>query len=43
VVPLKENRIFHSTAIPGFWLNIEWLLATPLPNDYQCLQELLAG
>jgi Uma2 family endonuclease len=42
VVPLEKNRIFRSTAIPGFWLNIEWLLATPLPNDYQCLQELLA-
>lgn len=42
LVPLEENRIFRSTVIPGFWLNIEWLLATPLPNDYQCLQELLA-
>lgn len=41
VVPLEENRIFRSRMIPGFWLNIEWLLATPLPNDYQCLQELL--
>lgn len=42
VVALEENRIFRSTAIAGFWLNIEWLLATPLPNVYQCLQELLA-
>jgi Uma2 family endonuclease len=42
VVPLEENRIFRSTAIPGFWLNIEWLQMAPLPNVYQCLQELLA-
>lgn len=40
---LEENRIFRSTAIDGFWLNIEWLQSTPLPNAYQCLQELLSN
>ena len=41
IVPLTENRIFHSRAIDGFWLNIEWLLSFPLPNVYECLQQLL--
>ncbi len=41
IVPLEENRIFRSRAINGFWLNIEWLLSFPLPNVYECLQQLL--
>lgn len=43
LVPLESNRIFRSEAIPGFWLNVDWLLADPLPDDYACLQEILAG
>ena len=43
LVPLENNHIFRSTAIPGFWLDVNWLLAKPLPNSYQCLQEILAG
>lgn len=42
LVPLENNRIFRSEAVPGFWLNVDWLLADPLPNDYDCLQEILA-
>ena len=42
LVPLENNRIFRSEAVPGFWLNVDWLLADPLPNDYDCLQEILS-
>ena len=41
LVPLEANHIFRSAVIPGFWLDVSWLLAKPLPNAYQCLQELL--
>ncbi|MGH7201849.1 MAG: Uma2 family endonuclease [Planctomycetaceae bacterium] len=43
LVPLEENRIFRSQVLPGFWLDIEWLLSDPLPNAYCCLQEILAA
>jgi Uma2 family endonuclease len=42
-VPLEENRIFKSRVLPGFWLDVEWLLAEPLANDYQCLQAILGA
>lgn len=42
-IPLDANRIFRSTALPGFWLDIEWLLAPDLPNVYDCLQRIIAG
>lgn len=42
-VPLEDNRIYRSTAIPGFWVDIQWLLAQQPPNAYDCLQQLLAG
>jgi Uma2 family endonuclease len=41
VIPLENNRIFKSRVLPGFWLDVEWLLVDPLPNDYDCLQEIL--
>ena len=41
-VPLEQNRIFRSAVLEGFWLDVEWLLAEPLPNEYQKLQEMLA-
>jgi Uma2 family endonuclease len=43
LVPLERNRFFHSQVAPGFWLDIEWLFADPLPNAHHCLQSLLAG
>lgn len=42
IVPLENNHIFRSKALPGFWLDIDWLLAYPLPNVYRCLEEILA-
>jgi Uma2 family endonuclease len=41
-IPLENNRIFKSRALPGFWLDVEWLLAEPLANDFACLQQILA-
>ena len=41
LVPLEANHIFRSEVLPGFWLDVNWLLAQPLPNAYACLQELL--
>jgi Uma2 family endonuclease len=41
LVPLEANRLFRSSVLPGFWLDVNWLLTDPLPNVYECLQELL--
>ena len=41
LVPMQANRYFHSQILSGFWMNIEWLLAYPLPPASRCLQELL--
>jgi Uma2 family endonuclease len=42
-IPLENNRIFKSRALPGFWLDVEWLLADPPANDYHCLQAILSA
>lgn len=41
LAPLEDNRIFRSTVLRGFWIDVNWLLADPLPNDYDCLQQIL--
>ena len=41
LLPLEHNRIFRSAVLEGFWLDVEWLLAEPLPNAYDLLQELV--
>jgi Uma2 family endonuclease len=43
LLPLENNSIFRSNVIPGFWLNVDWLLTRPLPAAYRCLQEILAS
>jgi Uma2 family endonuclease len=43
LVPFEHNRMFHSAVLSGFWLNVEWLLADPLPNAYDTLQDILQG
>ncbi len=40
---LEDGRRFRSTVIPGFWLEIHWLLAMPLPKVSDCLTQILAG
>ena len=39
---ITEGRVF-SKILPGFWLNASWLWATPLPNRFMCLEEILRG
>jgi Uma2 family endonuclease len=37
---VTEGKLF-SDSLPGFWLNASWLWATPLPNRFRCLEEIL--
>jgi Uma2 family endonuclease len=39
--PLGDEGRFHSTVIPNFWLNIDWLWADPLPNPQLVLAEIM--
>jgi len=41
LAPLEQNRLFRSRALPGFWIDVDWLLADPLPPATGCLQEIL--
>lgn len=41
--PLQAKHIFRSRVLPGFWLDVNWLLAEPLPSVYACLQQILRG
>jgi Uma2 family endonuclease len=41
LVPLENKRIFRSQILKGFWLDVRWVLSYPLPNDYECLQQIL--
>jgi Uma2 family endonuclease len=43
IARLEENRRFRSRALPGFWIDVDWLLADPLPSDTRCLETLLAS
>lgn len=40
LVPLEANHIFRSQVLPGFWIDVNWLLAKPLPNSFACLQKI---
>jgi Uma2 family endonuclease len=35
--------IHRSSALPGFWIDVSWLWADPLPNPRRCLEAILAG
>ena len=41
LAPLEENRLFRSRALPGFWIDVDWLLADPLPPATRCLKDVL--
>jgi hypothetical protein len=43
VVPLKNGCIFVSEALPGFWLNTAWVFRDPLPDELECLDQILAA
>ena len=40
--PIFSGRegIFHSEAVPGFWLRVEWLWQEPLPSSLRILGEI---
>lgn len=40
-VPLKDGRIFHSSVLEGFWLDVDWLFSRPRRVAYARLQEIL--
>ena len=40
-MPLEEGNIFRSEVLSGFWLNIHWLFARPMPSAYAKLREIL--
>jgi Uma2 family endonuclease len=37
---VSAGRI-HSTVLPGFWVEAEWLWSDPLPDEMECLQKIL--
>ena len=42
-IPLRDEHFFHSEVLPGFWLDTRWLLVDPLPDEFDCLDRVLAG
>jgi Uma2 family endonuclease len=40
LAPIGEDGIFHSRALPGFWLKVDWLWQDPLPSVREVLREL---
>ncbi len=38
---LEENRLFRSRALSGFWIDVDWLLADPLPGASACLASIV--
>jgi Uma2 family endonuclease len=40
LVQLERGHIFHSTVMEGFWLDVEWLFAEPLPKSYEIIQKI---
>lgn len=38
-----KDSIFHSQALPDFWLDVRWLWAKPLPRVRKIMDQLLAN
>lgn len=38
-----DEGVFRSEAMPGFWINVNWLFQEPLPDPAACLEQILAG
>jgi len=43
LAPLEQDRLFRSRALPGFWIDGDWLLADPPPPVSRCLGDILAA
>jgi len=41
MAPLEEGDIFQSKVLSGFWLDVNWLFARPMPSAYAKLREIL--
>lgn len=39
-VPADAGNIYHSEAVPGFWLKVSWLWQEPLPSVWDILREM---
>lgn len=39
--PIDDEGIYHSTIIPNFWFNIDWLWQEELPNPQLALAEIM--
>ncbi len=35
-----DEGVYHSEALPGFWLRVEWLWQEPLPKTLDVVREL---
>ncbi len=42
-LPVYETGIFHSVAITGFWLRLDWLFAAEQPDEVEIVERILAG
>lgn len=42
VTQMGSERL-ESTAVPGFWIRVEWLWQEPLPSAPACLRQILAS
>jgi Uma2 family endonuclease len=40
-VPLNEDDVYHSTVIPGFWLDVNWLWQEELPDPIRTLAQII--
>jgi Uma2 family endonuclease len=40
---VDDNGLYHSTVLPHFWLNVEWLRQEKLPNPQWALAEIMVS
>ena len=40
-VALEDGHLFRSEAVPGFWLDVHWLLGAQVPKATWCLELIL--
>lgn len=43
LIALEDNYIFRSRVLPGFWLDVNWLLARPLPKGADCSRAIASA